>query len=44
MMMLKAVMVQAGMKYAASSAPLNVLIRQFPVMSLPASLPQRGDG
>jgi len=29
-------MVQVGMKYAASSAPLNELIRQFVDMSLPA--------
>jgi hypothetical protein len=30
-------MVQVGMKYAASSAPLNELIRQFVDMPLPAS-------
>jgi hypothetical protein len=28
-MILKATMVQVGMKYAASNAPLNELIRQF---------------
>src|SRR5687768_16026787 len=35
-MILRATMVQVGMKYAASSAPLNELIRQFVDMSLPA--------
>jgi hypothetical protein len=35
-MILNAMMVQVGMKYAASNAPLNELIRQFVDMSLPA--------